>query len=77
MIFDAYTRTRETNDPKADILTLAKFIKRGVDPWVYIPQAMNVGNAADTLEKYEDMQPTDRRYKQEEKDAAETILKNW
>lgn len=73
----AYYRTRETSEPRADIHTLSGFVRRGIDPFTYIPQAINVGNAADTLKKYERLDPSDRRYKQEEKDAAEAILRNW
>lgn len=49
MIFERIHRTRETSDPKGDIITLAKFIKRVINSFSYIPQAVSVGNSADTL----------------------------
>ena len=58
------------------ILTLARFIKRGVDTYVYVPSAINVGNAVETLKSYEGIPPTDPRYNEEEKKAADLIIKN-
>ncbi|KAL5537160.1 hypothetical protein ACEPAF_983 [Sanghuangporus sanghuang] len=61
---------------KASILTLAKFIRWGVDAYIFIPWAINVGNAASDLKAYEGMQPGDPRYDEERKRNAEDILKN-
>ncbi|KAL5534937.1 hypothetical protein ACEPAF_3027 [Sanghuangporus sanghuang] len=67
-------KPRETDDPKVEILTLAKFIKRGIDPWLYVPVIMNAGNAAATLKRYESLSTTDPRYDEEEKQKAEKII---
>ena len=53
------------------ILRCAQFIRQGIDLWVNIPMAMNVGMAVNILEQYEGMDPSDEVYDEEEKEVSE------
>ena len=59
------------------ILQLSLSIKRVVDLWVNIRQAINVGMSAELLVQYSVMSPSDNGYDMTEKEAAEETLANW
>ncbi|OCB90167.1 hypothetical protein A7U60_g2628 [Sanghuangporus baumii] len=77
---DLVTRTgrsrvrRNKTTPRQKALQLARSIRRSVDLYVNIPQAVNTGRAYDSLEQYKKMSPTDEKYDKKEKETAEGIV---
>lgn len=61
----------------ARVAQLSLSIKRVVDMWVDIRQVVNVGMAADLVNAYEVMMPSDEDYDTAGVAAADAVLKNW
>ncbi|KAL5483293.1 hypothetical protein ACEPAI_8523 [Sanghuangporus weigelae] len=69
-------KSNTTRTAEEDIETLAGFIKRGIDLFAYVPQAMYVGNATATLKAYENMSTSSPDYDQDEKEEAKATVQN-
>lgn len=68
---------RPKDETLTRILQRAQFIKRGIDLWVNVPQAFNVGDAVKLLEIYDGLQPFDDEYDEDMKSGAERVIARW
>lgn len=56
------------------ILKLARSFRRGVDLWANVPLTINAGIAKETLDYFEELDPSDVNYNEEEEKDAEAVL---
>ena len=52
----------------------AQFFRRYIDLWSNVPHAVNVGKAAELLDAYAELDPSDPEYDADEKEVAEDIV---